>query len=72
MQILIQSYVADEFRGRVSSILLLEDGIESLEIFLIALLAEAVGPQMALGMVAIGLGTLAAGIWASRSIRELQ
>lgn len=72
VQILIQSYVADEFRGRVSSILLLEDGIESFGIFLISLLAEAVGPQLALGMVAIGLGIFAAGMWASRSIRELQ
>ena len=72
IQILIQSNVRDEFRGRVTSILLLEDGIESLGVFLISLLAEAVGPQLALGMVAVSLAIFAAGMWGSRSIRELQ
>jgi MFS family permease len=71
VQILIQSHVSDQFRGRISSILLLEDGIESLGIFLIALLARALGPQVALGIVAIALGLFAAGMWVSRSIREL-
>jgi MFS family permease len=72
VQILIQSNVSDEYRGRVSSIMLLEDGVESLGIFMIALVAEAVGPQLALAGVAIGLGALAAGLWSTRMIRELQ
>jgi hypothetical protein len=72
IQILIQSNTADAFRGRVSSILLLEDGIESLGIFLIAVLAQAVGPQLALGLVAITLGVFAAGTFASRSMREIE
>ena len=72
VQILIQSYTSDEYRGRVSSILLLEDGIESFGVFLISLLAEAVGPQLALGMVAIALALFAGGMWASRSIRDLE
>ena len=71
VQILIQSNVSDEYRGRVSSIVVLEDGFESLGIFMIALLAEAFGPQLALGGVAIALGLFAAGIWATRSIRDL-
>ena len=71
VQILIQSNVSDEYRGRVSSIVVLEDGIESFGIFMIALLAEAVGPQLALGAVAIALALFAAGTWSSRSIREL-
>ena len=72
IQILIQSYVSDEYRGRISSIIVLEDGIESLGIFFIALLAQAFGPQLALGAVAITLGSLAAWMWSTRSIRELQ
>ena len=72
VQILIQSNVSDEYRGRVSSVVVLEDGFESLGIFMIALLAEAFGPQLALGGVAITLGVFAAGMWASHSIRELQ
>ena len=72
VNILIQSHVSNEYRGRVSSILVLEDGIESFGIFLIALLAEAVGPQLALGIVAISLAGLAAAMWSMRSMRTLQ
>ena len=72
IQILIQSYVSDEYRGRVSSIIVLEDGIESFGIFLIALLAEYAGPQVALGLVAIALALLAGWMWSSRRVRELQ
>jgi len=71
INILIQSTVADEFRGRVSSILLLEDGVDSLGIFAIAVLAAAVGPQAALGAVAVALLVLAAGLWGTRTVRLL-
>lgn len=72
VQILIQSNVSNEYRGRISSILVLEDGIESFGIFLIALLAQVVGPQLALGVVAISLAVLAGGMYSMRSIRTLQ
>ena len=72
LQILIQSNVSNEYRGRISSIIVLEDGIESFGIFLIALLAQAVGPQLALGGVAISLASLAAGMWSMRSMRTLE
>lgn len=72
VNILIQSNVSNEYRGRISSILVLEDGIESFGIFLIALLAEAVGPQLALGIVAVSLAALAGGIWSMKSMRTLQ
>ena len=71
VQILIQSNVSDEFRGRVSSILVLEDGIESIGIFLIALIAQALGPQIALGGVAITLALCAGVMWLTPTIREL-
>jgi len=72
VQILIQSNVSDLYRGRVTSIMLLEDGVESLGIFAIALLAEAIGPQLALAAVAIGLLAMALFLWCVRTIRELQ
>lgn len=71
--ILIQSYTSNEFRGRVSSIMLFEDGIESLGIFAIALFASVVGPQVALGVTALTMLTLAASMWVLMpSYRRLQ
>ncbi len=61
--ILIQTLTSNEFRGRISSIMLFEDGIESLGIFAIALLAAAIGPQLALGATALTLLALAATMW---------
>jgi ENTS family enterobactin (siderophore) exporter len=71
--ILIQSHTSNEFRGRISSIMLFEDGIESLGIFAIALLAAVVGPQIALGATALTMLALAAGMWfLMPSYRRLQ
>ena len=72
VSILIQTTVSDTYRGRISSIQLLEDGVESLGIFGIALLADWIGPQLALGGVAVSLLILAAGMWSNRTIRQLQ
>ncbi|MSQ29367.1 MAG: MFS transporter [Dehalococcoidia bacterium] len=71
VQILIQSNVSDEYRGRVSSILVLEDGIESIGIFMIALVAQAFGPQLALAGVAVTLAFVAGAMWLTPTIREL-
>ncbi len=61
--ILIQTHVSNEYRGRVSSIQLLEDGIESIGIFAIAVAAGIFGVQVALAAVALALIALAAGLW---------
>lgn len=61
--ILIQSHVSNEFRGRISSIQLLEDGVESIGIFAIAVAAGIFGVQVALGGVALALLALAASLW---------
>lgn len=53
--ILIQTHVDNEFRGRISSIMMMEMGLESLGTFGIAVLAEVIGVQWALGGVAVGL-----------------
>jgi hypothetical protein len=53
--------------------MLFEDGIESLGIFAIAILASVVGPQIALGATALTLLTLAASMWfLMPSYRRLQ
>jgi hypothetical protein len=71
--ILIQSNVSEEFRGRVTSVMLLEDGIESLGIFGVALIAASFGLQFALGLVACALLALAATLWfVTPAYRRLQ
>jgi MFS family permease len=56
--VLIQSYVADEFRGRVMSIYMMEFSLTSFGTFLIGVLAEVIGPQIAVGGTAVGLVAL--------------
>lgn len=71
--ILIQSNVANSYRGRVSSVMLFEDGIESLGIFAIAILASIVGAPSALAVTALLLFVLAASMWfLMPSYRRLQ
>ncbi|MBT5204947.1 MAG: MFS transporter [Gammaproteobacteria bacterium] len=53
--VLIQSYVDDEFRGRVMSIYMLEMAFLSVSIYPISLLADYYGPQLAVGLSAGGL-----------------
>jgi MFS family permease len=71
--VLIQTHVSNEYRGRISSIMLLEDGIESLGIFAIALAAAAFGVQVALAGTAIGMLVLAVLLWFGTPVyRRLQ
>ncbi len=52
---LLHYYVADEYRGRVMSIYLMEFGLSSFGVFAAGLLAEAIGVQWAVGGLAIVL-----------------
>jgi len=54
-QILIQSHTENEYRGRISSIMMMEMGLESFGTFAIALIAAAFGAQVAFGGVAVAL-----------------
>ena len=54
-QVLIQEYSEDEYRGRVASIWFMEFGIVQFGTFLVGLLAQAFGPQLAIGGMALGL-----------------
>lgn len=58
-QILIQTHTENEYRGRISSIMMMEMGLESFGTFAIALVAAAWGAQVAFGSVAIALLLLA-------------
>lgn len=49
---LIQVYSAEEYRGRVVSIWFMEFGLVQFGTFLVGMLAEAVGPQLAIGSLA--------------------
>ena len=53
--VLIQSYVDDDFRGRVMSIYMLEMAFLSIAIYPISLFADYFGPQWAVGLSAVGL-----------------
>ncbi len=69
--ILIQARVEDVYRGRISAIMLLDDGLESLGIFGIAILADLVGSQWALGGVGFLLLVYGGVIWVTRTIRDI-
>lgn len=71
LNVLVQSNTREEYRGRVSAVLMLDDGIESLGVLGIAMLADIFGPQIALGGVAFGLMGLAGILWMTRLIRDL-
>ncbi len=53
--VLVQAHVADDFRGRVMSIYMMEFSTMSLGIFFIGLLANVIGPQLAVGGSAVAL-----------------
>jgi MFS family permease len=60
-QVLIQLHVTNEFRGRISSIMMMEMGLTSFGTFGFGLLAAAIGIQQALGIAGgalIVVGTL--------------
>ena len=53
--VLVQSYVDDAFRGRVMSIYMMEFALMNISIYPIGLMANQVGPQLAVGASGIGL-----------------
>lgn len=59
-QILIQTHVDDAYRGRISSIMMMEMGLESFGTFGFALFAAAFGGAWAFTLVAVGLVVVAA------------
>jgi MFS family permease len=70
---LVQSYSQDEYRGRVMSIYMMEFSLMSLGIYGVGVLANTVGPQIAIGSTALGLVILVVGLFCfSPRYRNLQ
>ncbi len=69
--VLIQSYVEDEYRGRVMSIYMLEMSVLSISIYPISLLADIYGPEWAVGISAACLIVLVLGLFAIPAYRDL-
>ena len=53
--VLIQSYTESEYRGRVMSVYMLEFSLVAFGTFLVGMLANALGPQVALGATSVAL-----------------
>ena len=53
--ILIQSHVEDAYRGRVMALYMMEFSLMSVSVFLVGILASEIGPQLAVGLSAVGL-----------------
>ncbi len=71
LNVLVQSNTHEAYRGRVSAVLMLDDGLESLGVLGIAMLADLFGPQIALAGVGVGLVSLAGALWVTRVIRDM-
>ena len=69
--VLIQAYVADEFRGRVMSIYMLEMSILSIALYPISVAADIFGPQWAVGISAACLIVLVVALFNVPAYRRL-
>ncbi len=70
---LIQSYVDNEYMGRVMALYMMQFGFASLSTFLAGILAEGVGVQWAVGSLAILLTVLTVGVIAvAPRIRKME
>jgi MFS family permease len=69
--VLIQSYVDDEFRGRVMSIYMLEMAVLMVSIYPISVMADFFGPQWAIGVSAACLIVLVLGLFCYPAYRDL-
>ena len=69
--VLIQAYVADEFRGRVMSIYMLEMSILSIALYPISVAADLFGPQWAVGISAAFLIVLVVALFNVPAYRRL-
>ena len=61
--VLIQTYVDDAYRGRVSSLFMMEMSMVSLSTFIAGVMASLIGPQVTIGALAVILLALTMWIW---------
>ena len=70
--VLVQSYVDDEYRGRVMSVFKMQRSLASLGTFFVGVLASVVGVQAMIGALAVGLFVLACvGLFTTAMLSEL-
>lgn len=69
--VLIQTHVDDDFRGRVMSIHMLEMAVISIGIFPVSIFADVFGPQWAIGLSALCLIVLVLFLFAIPAYRDL-
>ena len=70
--VLVQSYVDDEYRGRVMSVFMMQRSLASLGTFFVGVLASVFGVQAIIGALAVGLFVLACvGFFTTATLREL-
>ena len=62
-QVLVQHYSSDQYRGRVMSVWMMQYSIMSVGTYGVGLLAEAFGPQWAIGGMAAVLVVLMGVVW---------
>jgi len=69
--VLIQSYVDDDYRGRVMSIYMLQMSVLAIGIYPVSIIAENIGPQWAVGGSAACLVVLSLVLFAIPAYRDL-
>jgi len=62
--VLLQTYVDDDYRGRVMSLYMMEMSLVSFATFGAGVLSEVIGPQEAFGAMALVLVAIAVALWA--------
>ena len=69
--VLIQTYVDDNFRGRVMSIYMLEMSVLSILMYPVSVIADVVGPQWVVGVTAAMLVVLLLFLYSFRPYRDI-
>lgn len=65
--VLLQAYVDEEYRGRVLSVYMMQYGLMSLGTLLVSLVANAIGPEIAVGLAATVLLAITAAQFIART-----
>ena len=69
--VLIQTYVDDNFRGRVMSIYMLEMSVLSILMYPVSMIADVIGPQRVVGVTAAMLVVLLLFLYSFRAYRDI-
>lgn len=70
--VLVQSYVDDDYRGRVMSVFMMQRSLASLGTFFVGVLASVAGVQVVIGALAVALFVLASvSMFMTPALREL-